>query len=44
MKELKLELKKTLTQLALSFAFWICPNESFKIEFAKFLVANIKNL
>jgi hypothetical protein len=44
MKELKLEFKKLLTQLALDFAFKICPSEGFKIEFARFLDANLKNL
>jgi len=44
MKELKLEFKKLLTQWFLSLAFWICPNESFKLEFSKFLIDNIKNL
>lgn len=44
MKKLNLEFKKLLTQWFLSLAFWICPNESFKLEFSKFLINNIEKL
>jgi hypothetical protein len=49
MKEIKLEFRKLFTQLALNFAFWVCPEESnsnkvFKTKFAEFLIENLKNL
>ena len=43
------EIRRLLTQWFLGLAFWICPenddtDKSFKIEFAKFLISNIKKL
>lgn len=41
---MRVELRKLFTQWFLSLAFWICPNESFKVEFSKFLIDNINKL
>lgn len=38
------EIKKLFTQWFLNLAFWICPDEEFKLEFSKFLIKNIKDL
>lgn len=41
---MKTEIKKLLAQWLLEFAFYILPESEFKVEFAKFLISNIKKL
>lgn len=44
MKQLKLEFKKWLVSLFIEWAFDLCPDNDFKLEFAKFIQKHIMKL